>query len=134
MKATSATPSAAPVLVVEDDRNVLDITSFVLESAGYPVLTAMNADEALAVLASHPEVGLVLTDVNMPGVEQSQVCSWIKAHLQRRVAPVVLYSGLPEEDLEPLARSSGADAFLTKAKGLKHLVNQLGAIFNGVTP
>lgn len=59
--------TAAPVLIVEDDRNVLDITSFVLETAGYRVLTAMNADEALVVLAGHPEVGLILTDVNMPG-------------------------------------------------------------------
>ncbi|QWT20413.1 response regulator [Bacillus sp. NP157] len=60
-------PACAPILLVEDDQNVLDITSFVLESAGYAVLTAMSADEALATLSHHPEVGLVLTDVNMPG-------------------------------------------------------------------
>ncbi|GAA0911555.1 response regulator [Rothia nasimurium] len=56
-----------PVLVVEDDRNVLDITSFVLETAGYDVLTAMNAREALVELGLHREILLVLTDVNMPG-------------------------------------------------------------------
>jgi CheY-like chemotaxis protein len=61
------TEAFAPVLIVEDDRNVLDITSFVLEAAGYNVLTAMNAEEALAILSGHPEVRLVLTDVNMPG-------------------------------------------------------------------
>jgi CheY-like chemotaxis protein len=61
------TEAFAPVLIVEDDRNVLDITSFVLEAAGYAVLTAMNAEEALAILSGHPEVRLVLTDVNMPG-------------------------------------------------------------------
>lgn len=59
--------SPGPVLVVEDDSAVLDITSFVLESAGYDVLTAMNATDALNTLASHPDIGLVLTDVNMPG-------------------------------------------------------------------
>jgi CheY-like chemotaxis protein len=63
----TVTPATASVLVVEDDRNVLDITSFVLESAGYPVLTAMNAEEALFMLNGHPEIGLILTDVNMPG-------------------------------------------------------------------
>jgi CheY-like chemotaxis protein len=61
------TEAFAPVLIVEDDRNVLDITSFVLVAAGYAVLTAMNAEEALAILSGHPEVRLVLTDVNMPG-------------------------------------------------------------------
>ena len=55
------------VLVVEDDPSVLDITSFMLELEGYDVLTAMNANEALTLLADHPEVDLVLTDVNMPG-------------------------------------------------------------------
>ncbi|UPG89164.1 response regulator [Luteibacter aegosomaticola] len=63
----TVTPATASVLVVEDDRHVLDITSFVLESAGYPVLTAMNAEEALYMLDGHPEIGLILTDVNMPG-------------------------------------------------------------------
>jgi two-component system chemotaxis response regulator CheY len=61
------TSPGLPVLVVEDDSTVLDITSFVLASEGYEVLTAMNAIEALDTLASHPEIGLVLTDVNMPG-------------------------------------------------------------------
>jgi CheY-like chemotaxis protein len=55
------------VLVVEDDPNVLDITSYMLELEGYDVLTAMNANEALTLLAAHPEVALMLTDVNMPG-------------------------------------------------------------------
>jgi len=59
--------SARPVLVVEDDSTVLDITSFLLESEGYDVLTAVNAMDALLTLADHPEVALVLTDVNMPG-------------------------------------------------------------------
>jgi Response regulator containing CheY-like receiver, AAA-type ATPase, and DNA-binding domains len=67
MTAPIVRSSPAPVLIVEDDRNVLDITSFVLESAGYQVFTAMNADEALVVLAGHPDIGLILTDVNMPG-------------------------------------------------------------------
>jgi two-component system chemotaxis response regulator CheY len=55
------------VLVVEDDPSVLDITSYMLELEGYEVLTAINANEALTQLAEHPEVELVLTDVNMPG-------------------------------------------------------------------
>jgi DNA-binding response OmpR family regulator len=69
----------------------------------------------------------------MPGVEGTQVCDWLKAHLRRGPASILLYSGLPEEDLEPIARKSGADGFLTKAKGLRHLVNQLGVLFSGAS-
>lgn len=60
-------PAKRPVLIVEDDRDVRDITRYVLESADYAVITATNADEALAMLSGHPEIALVLTDVNMPG-------------------------------------------------------------------
>jgi two-component system chemotaxis response regulator CheY len=55
------------VLVVEDDPSVLDITSYLLELEGYVVFTAMNANEALVQLSDHPDVALMLTDVNMPG-------------------------------------------------------------------
>ncbi|TCV94037.1 two-component system chemotaxis response regulator CheY [Luteibacter rhizovicinus] len=57
----------ATVLIVEDDRNVLDITGFMLELAGYHVLTASNATDALSAVREHPDIGLVFTDVNMPG-------------------------------------------------------------------
>lgn len=55
------------VLVVEDDPSVLDITSFLLASEGYHVLTAASAAEALIEIRTHPDIGLVLTDMNMPG-------------------------------------------------------------------
>jgi len=58
---------ATVVLIVEDDRNVLDITGLLLESAGYEVVTASNANEGLAAVARRPDIRLICTDVNMPG-------------------------------------------------------------------
>ena len=55
------------VLVVDDEpiirMNALDM----LTDAGFGVLEAADAGEALGVLADHPEIGLVFTDINMPG-------------------------------------------------------------------
>jgi DNA-binding NtrC family response regulator len=61
------TIAATVVLIVEDDRNVLDITGLLLESAGYEVVTASNANEGLAAMARRPDIRLICTDVNMPG-------------------------------------------------------------------
>jgi CheY-like chemotaxis protein len=101
------------VLVVEDDPNVLDITSFMLELEGYDVLTAMNANEALTVLAIHPEVGLVLTDVNMPG-EMDGI--GLVNELHRRGNPVscVVVSGDPLQATDRLGKLGNAAAFLAK--------------------
>src|SRR6185437_6059247 len=56
-----------PVLVVDDDPDIRETLRFVLEDAGYPVYSAENGEEALAVLASvNPLPGLILLDLMMP--------------------------------------------------------------------
>jgi CheY-like chemotaxis protein len=113
------------VLILDDSELALGAIAMTLEKSGYEVKTATSMGNVQTILASSWSPDVVLTDVNMPGVEQTQICAWLKAQLQPREAPVVLYSGLPEEDLEPLARRFGADGFLTKAKGLRHLAIEL---------
>ena len=55
------------VLVVEDEPLVRIVAAEVLDEAGYCVLEAGDGDEALDVLASHGEVQLLFTDLNLPG-------------------------------------------------------------------
>lgn len=57
----------AVVLVVEDEPFVRLMGVDLLEQAGFEVLQAVNADEALWLLESHPEVRVVFSDVDMPG-------------------------------------------------------------------
>ncbi len=112
------------VLILDDSELTLGAVALTLERGGYEVKTATSVDKAETILASWlPDV--VLTDVNMPGVEGSQLCSRLRARLSACDASVVLYSGLPEEDLESIAERVGADGFLTKAKGLRHLLTEL---------
>ncbi|NTU60610.1 MAG: PAS domain S-box protein, partial [Deltaproteobacteria bacterium] len=55
------------VLVVEDERRILEIAKTVLESCGYEVLVAPTPDEALRISGEHPgEIDLLLSDVVMP--------------------------------------------------------------------
>lgn len=55
------------VLVVEDETMIRWIAIEGLEDAGYQVLDAANAQDALAILGSRSDVGVLFTDVNMPG-------------------------------------------------------------------
>lgn len=56
-----------PVLVVEDEALILLDISYQLEADGFKVHTAMNADEAIEQLTTHPDIRLVFTDIDMPG-------------------------------------------------------------------
>jgi two-component system, response regulator PdtaR len=55
------------ILTVEDEFLVSEYLSDVLEKAGYSVIAAANADEAIAILESRADIRIVITDINMPG-------------------------------------------------------------------
>ena len=87
-----AAEHTATVLVVDDDAAIRNVTHRVLASAGYRVLTAADGQEALAFLGD-PErtVGLVLTDIVMPGMTGEAFAT--QAHALRPGLPVLFMSG-----------------------------------------
>ena len=55
------------VLVVEDETLIRELVAEELEVAGYTVVIANDADQAIAILEARQDIHLVFTDVNMPG-------------------------------------------------------------------
>ena len=55
------------ILTVEDEPLISEYLGQVLKDAGYDVVGTSNADEAIEVLEARDDIGLVITDVNMPG-------------------------------------------------------------------
>ena len=55
------------VLVVDDERNMLTVMEFALKDAGYRVLTAERAEEALEFVQD-PDLDVILSDLKMPGM------------------------------------------------------------------
>jgi two-component system chemotaxis response regulator CheY len=113
------------VLVVEDDLSVLDITSYMLKLEGYDVLTAINAREALTLLAAHQEVGVVLTDVNMPG-EMDGIGLVSELHRQGNPVSCVVVSGDPQQATERLGKLGNSAAFLAKPYDRRSLLKAVG--------
>jgi DNA-binding NtrC family response regulator len=60
-------PTGAAILVVDDEPEIRGLLLDCLEVHGYRVIAAQGAADALRILAAHPELSLVLTDVVMPG-------------------------------------------------------------------
>jgi two-component system, response regulator PdtaR len=60
-------PISLVVLVVEDEPLVLMMAIDIIEEAGFEALSARNADEAIAILESRDDIGIIFTDINMPG-------------------------------------------------------------------
>jgi hypothetical protein len=63
------------VLYVEDDTLVGMATTAILESGGFQVHQAMNGEQALASLAQHPQIKLLVTDIGLPGMNGHELAS-----------------------------------------------------------
>ena len=65
---TGTNPCNLPIVLIVDDEPLLRmLATEAVEDAGFAVLQAANADEAVAHLETNPDVALLFTDINMPG-------------------------------------------------------------------
>lgn len=99
------------VLVVDDDPVVGKSFDRVLSQKGYVVITAQNAQEALAQLQGE-EYDLVYTDIKMPGMDGLELAEQIQA--KRPWIPVVIVTGYGTSANEARAKAAGVSAFMHK--------------------
>jgi len=81
------------ILVAEDEELIRFIVAEYLSDAGFGVVEASNAADALSVISSMAAVDLVFTDINMPGdMDGNALADWLLVH--RPDIPVLLTSGV----------------------------------------
>jgi chemotaxis protein histidine kinase CheA len=105
--------STTTVLVTDDSPIVRDLVSEVLRSHGLHVIEASDGVEALEQLELHPEIALLVTDVEMPRMNGLELIRRVRAGQRRRLPAVVVSTRGSDED-KRLAASIGADAYLVK--------------------
>lgn len=93
-EAAAVLPRAAPaarVLVVDDDASVRGVTATFLTDLGYRVMETAGADTALNALRQHADIGLLVTDLVMPGMTGAELAE--RARSLRPDLPVLLLTG-----------------------------------------
>ena len=81
------------ILLAENDRSSLEVTTMVLEFEGYRVITSGNGTRALRILQEDATIDLLLSDIHMPGgIDGIELAR--RAQTNRRI-PIVLTSGDP---------------------------------------
>jgi signal transduction histidine kinase/CheY-like chemotaxis protein len=84
-------PSGETILVVEDEDAVRKLTVEMLRELGYGALEAPNAERALKVMEAHPEIGVLITDIVMPGMNGRMLANEVLA--RRPGLPVLFTTG-----------------------------------------
>ena len=102
------------VLVVDDAISFRQTISLTLQKYGYHVIQAQNGVEALEKLQHHPEVDLVISDLEMPRMNGFELLSNLRQSSNLADVPVVVLTSRSAEKHRQLAEALGANAYLTK--------------------
>lgn len=122
---TNAGAVKTRVLVIDDDPATVQLVSSVLEANGYQCLTAPNAEQALAIVDSSPQIAIAICDINMPGMGGILFLERINALVAPHVLPpgVIFLTAHPRLDFAVAGLRLGAVDFLTKPVRPKELLS-----------
>ena len=112
------------VLIVEDEKNIVDIIRFNLDREGYEVLEAYDGEAGLA-LARAEKPDLILLDVMMPKMMGFDVCRALRAEGDN--VPVIILTAREEEEDKVLGLEIGADDYITKPFSMRELIARVRA-------
>lgn len=109
-----ATSTAADItiLVVDDEEDVAEIISHFLRQEGYHVITAHDADEALA--RATPDVDCIVLDVMLPGMSGFDIARRLRGRVETEKIPIIFLTAKTEETDQLEGLSAGGDTYLTK--------------------
>jgi len=101
----------AKILIIEDEANIIDILSLIMQTAGHETIAAFGGEEGLQ-LAQEKLPDLILLDLMMPNVDGYEVIDRLKENSQTSSIPVIVITALipykPSEKLK-LSKSNIAD-------------------------
>jgi DNA-binding response OmpR family regulator len=118
------------ILIVDDEDDLVVVLRLGLEHAGYEVSSAADGEEGLRrVHAAAPD--LVVLDLMLPKVDGYKVCRALKFDERFRQIPVVILSARSGEQDRQLARSVGADVFVSKPYEMTDLLGKIDGLLSG---
>ena len=115
--------TAPPILVVDDEPQILQALETTLRGAGYTVTTAATGKDALTIASVQPPQAVIL-DLVLPDLSGVEVCRELRGWTE---APVLILSVVGEEREKVAALDAGADDYVTKPFGVDELLARLRA-------
>jgi DNA-binding response OmpR family regulator len=119
---------AIKILVVEDEKTLLETLEYNLQRQGYEVMTVENGRTALT-LARTQKPDLILLDVMLPGLDGFEVCRILRKEFS---TPILMLTAKSEEVDKIVGLEMGADDYLTKPFSMRELLARVKALLRRV--
>jgi DNA-binding response OmpR family regulator len=115
---------ATTILIVDDDEMVVTYLSHIIASAGYEVVTATSAQDALVALR-RDSVRIAILDVMMPGTDGLELCRTIRSRTYAGYVYLILHTAkLTDADIVA-GLAAGADDYMAKGTSRDQIIERL---------
>ncbi len=112
------------VLIVEDERPIVEILKFNLKREGYETLEALDGETGLE-LARTGDPDLILLDVMLPKMNGFDICRTLRD--EGRAVPIIMLTAREEENDKVFGLEAGADDYITKPFSMRELLARVKA-------
>lgn len=120
------------ILVVEDDRDILELIVYNLERERYTVLKCDTAEKAMDRIGRH-QPALILLDLMLPGMDGLELCKRLRNNDATRHIPILMLTAKGEESDVITGLELGADDYMTKPFRPRELIARIRAILRRST-
>ncbi len=123
--------STQPILVVDDEPEIVSLVAYHLERAGYTVSTATDGAAAI-VKTRREQPRLIVLDIMLPGITGFEVLEAVRSRPDTKDVPVLMLTALQDDEDRIRGLSLGVDDYVTKPFNPEELVLRVGAILRRV--
>lgn len=121
------------ILVVDDEKDIIELIRYNLEKEGLKVITATSGEEAIRrSLNENPQ--LIVLDLMLPGIDGLEVCRILKRETKTSSIPIVMLTVKSDETDIVVGLELGADDYITKPFSPRILAARVKAILRRKEP
>ncbi len=115
------------ILVVDDEKDIVELLTFNLEKEGFAVTQAFDGEEALKTIRTN-KPDLVILDLMLPGVSGLDICRQVRRNEETETLPVIMLTAKGEPLDKVVGLEIGADDYITKPFNVRELVARVRAV------
>jgi len=115
------------ILVIDDERDLIELVSYNLDKEGFDVICATDGDSGLEIAGKH-RPALVVLDLMMPGKDGLEICRQLRGDPRTARLPVIMLTAKATEADRVVGLELGADDYITKPFSPRELVARVKAV------
>ena len=119
--------SRGKILVVEDDRDIVEMVEYNLKQEGYETIHAYNGEKGID-LAGDEKPDLIILDLMLPAIDGFEVCKTLKQQQSTSRIPIIILSAKSRETDKVVGLELGADDYITKPFSPRELIARIRAV------